>query len=230
VRFDELDRIKELISQMRARRESSVTGNGHGLAMLASAAGMSPVAALKNRTGGFPGIISIKKLDDSLSDPAELNKLAEQLKALHKKVCESPVQVLFVGEDQSTKDMMDYETETVKDGKWNHAKDTDNKFIAFDLSADKEFFNQYWVANTQINFCSQAYPAVPSGHKDSPALLVLGSFLKMDFYIELFASQAGLMAAGPVLALHPVHSVFFLSVTRVFLKPWDNSNNPATRR
>src|SRR5690606_13603888 len=33
VRFDELSRIRELIAQARARREQSITGNGHGLAM-----------------------------------------------------------------------------------------------------------------------------------------------------------------------------------------------------
>ena len=35
VRFDETVRIRELISQQRARREQAVTGNGHGLAMAA---------------------------------------------------------------------------------------------------------------------------------------------------------------------------------------------------
>ena len=196
VRFDELDRIKELISQMRARRESSVTGNGHGLAMLAAAAGMSPVAKLKNRTGGFPGIKSIKVLDDSLSDSTALSKLAEQLQALHKKVCDSPVQVLLIGEDQSTKDMMGYEATTVKEGKWNSLNDSSNKFESFDLSGSNESLNQYWVANTQINFCSKAFPAVASGHEDSAALLVLGSFLKNGFLHRVIREQGGAYGGG----------------------------------
>lgn len=197
VRFDELDRIKEIVSQMRARSESSITGNGHGLAMLAAAAGMSPVAQLKNRIGGLPGIKSIKKLDDSLSDAAALNELAEQLKALHKKVCESPVQALVVGEDQSTRDMLEYEQKTLAEGKWLPVnKAGKNDFQAFDLSSEKTALNQYWVTNTQINFCSKAYPAVASGHEDSPALLVLGSFLKNGFLHRVIREQGGAYGGG----------------------------------
>ncbi|KJS08299.1 MAG: peptidase M16, partial [Gammaproteobacteria bacterium BRH_c0] len=44
VRFDELDRIHDLVSQSRARRDSSITGNGHSLAMTAAARGISPGA------------------------------------------------------------------------------------------------------------------------------------------------------------------------------------------
>ncbi len=44
VRFDEADRIRDLVSQQRARREQAITGNGHGLAMAAACAGMSPLA------------------------------------------------------------------------------------------------------------------------------------------------------------------------------------------
>ena len=192
VRFDELDRIKELVSQMRSRRESSITGNGHGLAMLAAAAGMSPVARLKNRTGGLPGIISIKKLDDSLADATELNKLTEQLKTLHKMICESPVQVLVVGEEQSTKDMLNYEAD-----KWGQLKDpAKNNFKSFDLTGESASYNQYWVTNTQINFCSKAYPAVESGHEDSAALLVLGSFLKNGFLHRTIREQGGAYGGG----------------------------------
>ncbi len=197
VRFNELDRIKELVAQIRARRESSVTGNGHGLAMLAAAAGMSPVAKLKNRSGGFPGIKSIKALDDGLSDPKALQQLADDLTALHEKVCQSPVQVLVVGEEQSTKNMLGHEQKSIDDGQWKDVNNlAENAFDSFSLTGQSETLNQYWVANTQINFCSKAYPAVPSGHKDSPALLVLGSFLKNGFLHRAIREQGGAYGGG----------------------------------
>ena len=56
VRWDELTRIRELMAQDRARAEQAVTGNGHGLAMLAASSGMSPVAALNHRLRGLEGI------------------------------------------------------------------------------------------------------------------------------------------------------------------------------
>ena len=43
-RFDEVDRISDLVSQARARRDQSISGAGHSLAMTAACAGMSPLA------------------------------------------------------------------------------------------------------------------------------------------------------------------------------------------
>ncbi len=51
-RFDEKERVRELIAQIRARREQAVTGSGHGLAMGAASQGMSPGAWLSFRIGG----------------------------------------------------------------------------------------------------------------------------------------------------------------------------------
>jgi len=197
VRFDELPRIKELVSQMRARRESNITGNGHSLAMLAAASGMSPVAGLKNRTGGFPAIKRIKDLDDSLSDPVLLQQLAGQLAALHKKVCESAVQVLLVGEDQATQNMLEYERKIMNEGQWNSVNTSANpNLTAFDLPSTNQTCNQYWVTNTQINFCAKAYATVPSAHEDSAALLVLGAFLKNGFLHRVIREQGGAYGGG----------------------------------
>src|SRR5690606_19266652 len=59
-RFDELPRIRELIAQARARREQSITGNGHSLAMSAACAGMSPSAKLSHELSGLVGIAALK--------------------------------------------------------------------------------------------------------------------------------------------------------------------------
>src|SRR5690606_39538374 len=65
-RFDEQDRLRELVSQIRARREQSVTNNGHGLAMGAAVSAMAPAAALSYRLNGLEGIRWIKQLDQTL--------------------------------------------------------------------------------------------------------------------------------------------------------------------
>jgi len=40
--FDDPERVRELVAQMRARREQAITGNGHMLAMGAAAQGRVP--------------------------------------------------------------------------------------------------------------------------------------------------------------------------------------------
>ena len=58
-KFNETDRIKELVSQMRARRDQSISGAGHSLAMTAASAGMSALASLYQSQSGS-GIANLR--------------------------------------------------------------------------------------------------------------------------------------------------------------------------
>ena len=86
MRFDEEERIAELITQMRTRRERSVTGNGHSLAMTAAASGLSPIALLSHQFSGLAGINFVKELDDSHSDKAKIKQTAAVFSAIHEKI------------------------------------------------------------------------------------------------------------------------------------------------
>ena len=83
-RIDETGRIRELIAQQRARRAQAITGNGHGLAMAAASAGMSPLANLNHQLSGMNGIKSLRELDDSLQDEHGLQKFASSLEEIHR--------------------------------------------------------------------------------------------------------------------------------------------------
>ena len=192
IEFGELDRIKEIVSQIRARKENSITGNGHGLAMMAASAQMSPVAILKNRTGGMPGIKSIKALDEKLNDKEALVKFAKDMQVLHELIINSPSQILLVGEEQSTQKMLEY----AKNNSVEAVPNPDEDFSEFNLARSEGTTNEYWVTNTQINFCSKAYPAVESGHEDAAALLVLGTFLRNGFLHRVVREQGGAYGGG----------------------------------
>ena len=60
LRFDEHERIRDIISQRRVSRERSVTGSGHTLAMTAASAGMGPVAKIAHQFGGLEAIRLLK--------------------------------------------------------------------------------------------------------------------------------------------------------------------------
>ncbi len=68
VHFTETSRIRDLVNQQRARRDQSITGSGHSLAMTAACAGMSPLARLHHHQSGLAGIRQLRLLDDSLAD------------------------------------------------------------------------------------------------------------------------------------------------------------------
>jgi presequence protease len=195
VRFDELNRLRELIAQYRARREQSVTGNGHALAMTAAAAGISPVGQLNHRLSGLQGIRTLKQLDDSLKDPRQLQGFAERLQALHLKLCRQPVQFLLVSEEAHLAPQ--YQR---LQADWSRIPDAmPAAEAAGDLilpQPEQGQPRQGWLANTQVSFCAKAFATVPMIHPDAAPLTVLGGFLRNGYLHRAIREQGGAYGAG----------------------------------
>lgn len=190
VHFNEHTRLHELISQLRSRREQSITGSGHSLAMTAACAGMSPCAKLAHEVGGLAGISALNTLDDSLSNPDKLQCFAEDLTAIHHLLQVSPKQFLLVGEQE----YLDSYTQHLSDA-WpqtNHQ----TPFEPLHLAPINEQVRSGWIANTQVSFCAKAYPTVPSEHEDAAALTVLGGVLRNGFLHRAIREQGGAYGAG----------------------------------
>ncbi len=190
VRFDELPRIADLVSQHRARREQSITGNGHGLAMAAACAGMSPLARLNHEVSGMAGIKALRELDDGLSNAEALAAFAAKLEALHGRVSDTPLQLLTIAEIDKVPDLVSQTSEI-----WHGYGSTDS-FDQFELPALRESRAELWLANTQVNFCARAYPTVAVQHEDAAALTVLGGVLRNGFLHRVIREQGGAYGGG----------------------------------
>ena len=190
VRFDELPRLRELLGQQRARREQSLTNNGHSLAMSAASSAMSPAAQLSHQLSGLGGIKAIKQLDDSIQDETALTAYAEQLKQLHKLILKAPKQLLLIAEEDR---LPECQAEIAK--VWQDASTIEN-YSALALSPIRESVSQFWVANTQVNFCAKAYPTVPVDHPDAAALTVLGGFMRNGYLHRAIREQGGAYGGG----------------------------------
>jgi hypothetical protein len=53
-----------------------------------------------------------------------------------------------------------------------------------------------WIANTQVNFCARAFPAVPLEHEDAAALSVLAGFLRNGYLHRTIREQGGAYGGG----------------------------------
>ncbi len=194
VRFDEHSRIRDLISQARSRREQSVTGNGHSLAMTAATAGISSTAALSHKLSGLAGIKAVKALDNSLKQPEAQAELAAELAELHELIKQSRKQFLLVAEDEQ----LDNYQQQLTAG-WSQptaVKDHEAKITEFNLAPVNETVKQAWITNTQVNFCAKAYRTVPMAHTDAPALTVLGGFLRNGYLHRVIREQGGAYGGG----------------------------------
>ena len=188
-RFDEVGRIRELVAQQRSRKEQSITGGGHSLAMMAASAKLAPSALLSHQTRGLASIAAIKLLDDSLTSDDELAKLAATLQGMHEKVKASARRFLIVAEPE--------QKETLVNCLASHWQAIEsNQCGAFSLPATRESVKQLWITSTQVNFCAKAYPTVTVDHEDAAALAVLGDFLRNGYLHRAIREQGGAYGSG----------------------------------
>jgi Zn-dependent M16 (insulinase) family peptidase len=191
IRFDELERIRELVAQQRARREQSVTGNGHGLAMAAACAGMSPIASLNHELSGLAGIVACKQLDDSLNNPEQLAQFASRLQELNKRLTLMPRSFLVIAEEEQLPAIVSDCQQT-----WAQHHDRAQTLELYRAEPIKSMRREAWIANTQVNFCAQAFPTVPIEHEDAAALTVLGGFLRNGYLHTAIREQGGAYGGG----------------------------------
>ncbi len=191
--FSETQRIKDLISQVRTRRDSSITGRGHALAMTAACSGASASAALNHRWGGLEGIVRLKALDDRLqADNTNLDKLASQMQDIHQTIKSLSRELLVVCDEEQREAIAQAVTASglVTETPGNSADGE------FNFAYSDGHVKQAWSTNAQVNFCAQAYTAVPAGHADAPALTVLGEFLGNGFLHGAIREKGGAYGGG----------------------------------
>lgn len=190
-RFDEVDRLKELVAQILTQRESSVVSNGHVLAMIAASSGLSSYGHLNQRWGGMSGLIQLRQLNDSLENNNGLQDLSQQLQEIHQLFLKQPRQYLLVGE----KDKINQFGSSIESNfaKENNALQPDN---LIDYCPSLTTVNHSWTANTQVSFCAKAFPTVASSHPDCAALTVLGGVLRNGYLHRAIREQGGAYGAG----------------------------------
>ena len=190
-RFDEVDRLKELVAQILTQRESNVVSNGHVLAMIAASSGLSSYGHLNQRWGGMSGLIQLRQLNDSLENNNGLRDLSQQLQEIHQLFLKQPRQYLLVGE----KDKINQFGSSIESNfaKENNALQPDN---LIDYCPSLTRVNHSWTANTQVSFCAKAFPTVASSHPDCAALTVLGGVLRNGYLHRAIREQGGAYGAG----------------------------------
>jgi Zn-dependent M16 (insulinase) family peptidase len=189
-RFDETGRIREIVAQQRARREQSITGSGHALAMMAASARFAPVARFSHLTRGLEGVRQVKALDKQVQQAEALTALAGELAALHERIKLAPRRFLLVAEEEHQQAMLEQLNQY-----WTGLPVAD-RFAALSLPETREGVKQLWLTNTQVNFCACAFPTVTTGHADAAALTVLGDFLRNGYLHRAIREKGGAYGAG----------------------------------
>ena len=190
VRFDETQRIAELVDQITNRKLSSITGSGHALAMSAASSGFSPSAKMHHQYGGLEGLVRLKALRDKLKDDSERSKLLAKFRMLHEILLQSPRQFLLVAEPDKEATLS-----AELDNLWMQ-KPLEIDTAPFSQPATRESVKQAWITSTQVNFCAYAYPTVSSDHEDHATLQVLAGYLRNGFLHSAIREVGGAYGGG----------------------------------
>ncbi len=189
VRFDETQRLSDLIEQICARKENSITGSGHSLAMGLASSRFSPAAKLSHRFGGLQGIKNLKALRDQLGDESVRSTLMDKLRRIHEQVRTAEKRFLLVGERNAMTRLQDQ-----LNACWSAAPDSSSAML--ELPKVRQQTLEAWTTSTQVNFCAKAFPTVPAGHEDNPALTVLAGFLRNGFLHTAIREKGGAYGGG----------------------------------
>ncbi len=190
VRFDESDRIQELITQAKIGREQSVTGSGHILAMQAASATANPTTRLIHELMGLGALQTIKALEQQLKQGE--HTLQHQLEELHKLLLAAPKQWLVVSEQER----IEQHIKNIEDCWQSDIQQAPNSSIFIPEEKSYSPINQAWIANSQVHFCAKVYPTVAMGHPDAAALGVLGGVLRNGYLHRTIREQGGAYGGG----------------------------------
>jgi len=191
VRFDEVSRVKELVAQRRARREQSITGQGHSLAMTAASSAISGLAAQQEKWSGMSGIRAAIALDDAIkADIKTAENILAIFKRLHEKLLQANKQLLLVAEPQHEATVLQEVQSVFADLPVGSVQ------TKFAMSAVDAKVNVAWLTSTQVSFCSKAFRTAYGDHPDVAALTVLGGFLRNGFLHRAIREQGGAYGGG----------------------------------
>jgi Zn-dependent M16 (insulinase) family peptidase len=188
-RFDEVDRVRELVQQLSIRRSNSVATNGHQYAMSAAAASLRPLANINDFLSGIPGIMRLKKLARDIDDGQLLQDLAASMQQLHDQLrCNSP-ELLVISEAA----FLESYTEAVS-ALWDGTVQAEES--RFDVTSIDNPGDRAFVVTTQVNYCATVYPTIPESNEDAAALSVLAGVLRNNFLHSEVREKGGAYGGG----------------------------------
>ena len=191
VKFTESNRLTDLVEQICARKESSITGQGHSLAMSLASSKMSPAASLIHRFSGLEGIKQIKSIKGNLSRSGTVENLLGKFEQLHQVIIKSPTQLLSIAEQEQQGNLANALNSVWKSNNENLRGNGD-----FRLPEMRRSLSEAWTTATQVNFCAKAFPTVASNHKDNATLHVLAGYLRNGFLHRAIREQGGAYGGG----------------------------------
>ncbi len=192
LRFDEKDRIIELLQQRKTRWASRLSGSGHSYAMQIASRNMS---ALANRDYHNTGLGALNWLGSLISkiekDDALYAEFIQELQSIHRALLLAPKQFLLVCEEHHSEKLIE-EVQTV----WDKVNVDKSPLYLTQVAQENNENDQAWLIQANVQFCASAYQAVDVAHPDAAPLMVLAGYLRNGFLHSAIREKGGAYGGG----------------------------------
>ncbi|MGE0482754.1 MAG: insulinase family protein [Gammaproteobacteria bacterium] len=188
VRFDERERLFELLQQSRVEAEQSVTDRGHQLAVMSAAHGLTPQAALDEAWDGVSAIRALKLYARQGDAGRSLAGLVAAFEGIQRKLLTAPREVALIGEGRALAG-----AEAACAALTDIAGRPLSPFALAPVGGGEAVA---WLVNATVNFCAQAYAAVHEAEADAAVLAVLGRYLQDGFLHREIREKGGAYGSG----------------------------------
>ncbi len=184
-RFDEKQRLKELVSQIRSSEMDAVAYNGHRFAMTAAWAMISPAGQISEQIDGLSFVKFIKELDKKLKKD-ENTHLTKIFQDIHKDIVNPAYRGLVVTDSD------ELSMQPTLAAHWNENKPLSTWVASF----DPNYSSVAWIGDLQVNYCAKAFNVVMLDHVDAPALAALSHVLTNGYLHRVIREQGGAYGGG----------------------------------
>lgn len=188
-RFDEVNRIHELLQTATLRRVQNITDQGHRLAMLAAGAYWSVQTRLQHQQSGLAGTLWLKQQVQAKPEQY-IEPVQQALHELHGIFRQAPGHLLLVAEPEA----LARNAEQWQSG-WplSHAFPELTSHSPELVAAPQR---SAWLTDTPVQYCARVQPGVPLGHPDAMPLAVLSIILTNGFLHRAIREQGGAYGGG----------------------------------
>ena len=174
--FSDLERLKSLLLEYRAKMESMIVHNGHKLAISLSSRNFSTSCALNEAWHGIHQLQTIKHITDNLTDN-KLESVSDNLSSIGKNLLNSNnFKIALIGEDKALSSASSYASSIEK--KLETSAKPSNGFIPPEISLNNEIIREGWSTYSAVSFVSLTFKTVRMEHEDAPALSVISKLLR----------------------------------------------------
>ncbi|MDL1968831.1 MAG: insulinase family protein [Deltaproteobacteria bacterium] len=210
--FSDLDRLKSLLLEYRAKMESMIIHNGHRLAISLASRNFSTTCALSETWHGIHQLQTIKNITDDLTNN-KLESVSDNLSSIGKNLFNSNnLKIALIGENNALSSASSYASSIQKKLNETSSAKSSTAFISPKITLNDENIREGWSTYSAVSFVSLAFKTVRMEHEDAPALSIISKLLRSLYLHREIREKGG--AYGGLSIYNSENGIFSFSSYR----------------